>query len=76
MLQELLASSKRRYLSPVQMAMAYTGLGDKDSAFRWLERGYTERAALMSALKVTSAFDALRADPRWLQLLARMGLEP
>jgi TolB-like protein/DNA-binding SARP family transcriptional activator len=61
-----------RYLSPVPMAMAYVALRDDSTAFRWLERGYNERAALMNALRVLPAFDRVRADPRWLQLLGKM----
>ena len=75
-LRELLGSSGRRYLPPVPMATAYAGLGDREAAFRWLERGYAERAALMNTLKVAPAFDPLRDDPRWARLLGRMGLEP
>jgi hypothetical protein len=44
-------------------------------AFRWLERGFLERAAFMDGVKVTPAFDALHGDPRWGSLLRRMGLE-
>jgi hypothetical protein len=54
------------------MAMAYVALRDDSTAFRWLERGYHERAALMNALRVLPAFDRVRADPRWLQLLGKM----
>jgi hypothetical protein len=54
--------------------MAFAGLGDVDAAFGWLERGYDERASFMDGVKVTPAFDILRADPRWERLLSRMGL--
>ena len=61
-----------RYLPPVPMAMAYVGLGDDSAAFQWLERGYSEHAALMNALKVLPAFDRVRSDARWIELLRRM----
>jgi serine/threonine protein kinase/Flp pilus assembly protein TadD len=56
------------------LAMAYSGLGDADEAFRWLEAAYRERAGFMSLLRVSSGFEAIRADPRLGDLLARMGL--
>ena len=75
-LRDLLESSKRRYLPPFGVAMALAGTGDKDAAFRWLERGYQERAAYMDMLAVTPAFDPLRGDPRYKSLLGRMRLQP
>jgi Flp pilus assembly protein TadD len=57
------------------LAMAYAGLGDAEEAFRWLEAAYRERAGFMSLLGVASGFEAIRADPRFGDLLARMGLK-
>jgi hypothetical protein len=68
------ATDGRRYLSPFHIAVAYAGLGDKDAAFRWLERAYAEHASFMDGIKVTPAFDGLRSDPRFVALLARMHL--
>src|SRR5205823_3994938 len=73
LLRDLLAAP-RRYLPPIPVAKAYAGLGDADAAFRWLERGYDERAAQMRSIKVTPAFDPLHADARWTRLLRRMGV--
>ena len=56
------------------VAKAYVGLGDADAAFRWLERGYAERAAQMRTIEVTPAFDPVHADPRWARLLGRMAI--
>jgi DNA-binding winged helix-turn-helix (wHTH) protein/tetratricopeptide (TPR) repeat protein len=55
------------------VAMIYTGLGDFDRAFAWLDRAYEERAWL-GALKVAPAWDPLRPDPRFATLLRRVGL--
>lgn len=73
-LRQLLASAPRRYLPPFSIAMAYTGLGLRDSAFRWLDRGVAERAAYMDMVGVIPAFDPLRTDPRFTALLQRMNL--
>jgi hypothetical protein len=56
--------------------MAYTGLGDLDRAFSWLERGYRERALFVPLIQVDPRLDPLRRDPRFGDLLRRMGLEP
>jgi hypothetical protein len=75
-LRALLAAPQRSYLPPVPMAKAYVALNDEDSAFAWLERGHDERAAQMRTIKVTRGFDPLHANPRWVPLLRRIGLEP
>ena len=56
------------------LGMAYAGLGDADEAFRWLEAGFGERASFMLLLAVASGFETIRADPRFMELLVRMGL--
>jgi len=61
----LVESSDRRYVPPFHIAIAYTGLGDADAAFAWLQRGYTERGSFMDGVEVTPAFVPLHGDPRW-----------
>ena len=56
---------------PYHIAMAYAGLGDRDAAFRWLDRGYAERAAFMDGVEVEPGFARLHSDPRWRLLLRR-----
>jgi len=48
------------------------GLGDKDRAFEWLEKAYEERAGRLVYLKVEHAFDPLRSDPRFGDLVRRL----
>jgi TolB-like protein/Tfp pilus assembly protein PilF len=72
----LLDPAEYRDVLPFHLALAYAGLGDVDAAFRWLERGYDERASFMDGVRITPAFDVLRSDPRWTQLLRRMRLAP
>ena len=76
LLTAFVAPPKHRYLPPVPVAKAYVALGDANAAFSWLERGYDERAAQMRGIKVSPAFDALHTDPRWVNLLRRMNVEP
>ena len=75
-LADLRELSKRRYVSPFETAVIYTGLGDKDRALEWLEKAYEDRSFGLTRLKVDPRFDPLRADPRFAGLLRRMGLEP
>jgi tetratricopeptide (TPR) repeat protein len=71
------AESLKAQPSPPSYAIAllYAGLGDKDVAFEWLERAYTERSAFnLMTLAVEPRLDSLREDPRFRDLLRRMNL--
>jgi TolB-like protein/Tfp pilus assembly protein PilF len=59
---------------PVDMAMLYTRLGERDEAFRWLEKAYEERSVPLTRLKVSPEWDNLRDDPRFADLIRRVGL--
>ena len=71
-LEELKALAKQKYVSALPIAWVYMGLGDKDRTFEWLEKGYEERAGRLVYLKVLRAFDPLRSDPRFEDLLRRL----
>ena len=69
--------SKKKYVPAVTMAIIYTGLGQKDQAFQWLEKSYEEHdSGPFSFIKVYPIFDPLRSDPRFQDLLRRMNLTP
>ncbi|MEP6913134.1 MAG: winged helix-turn-helix domain-containing protein [bacterium] len=70
------AVETRRYVSPYTIAAIYTGLGEKDQAFKWLERAYEERDVWLMNLKVDPVFAKLRSDRRFQDLLTRAGLRP
>ncbi len=72
-LAELRQLSKQAYVSPIAFAAIYTALGQRQVALAWLERAYRERNAGMIGLQVDSAFDDLRPDPRFQDLLRRVG---
>lgn len=65
---------KQRYVSPFYMAIVYAGLRQKDQAFKWLEKAYQERSSLITYLKVEPTFESLHPDPRFADLLQRIGL--
>jgi TolB-like protein/Tfp pilus assembly protein PilF len=73
-LDELNELSAKEYVPAVGMAILYTALGDKDQAFKFLEKAYQERSIRLSYLKPEESFDPLRSDPRFVDLLRRVGL--
>jgi len=62
------------YVSPAELAILYAGLGDKDGAFVTLERAYAAHDLQLKFLAIDSGFDSLRDDPRFQDLLRRVGL--
>ncbi len=73
-LEELKELSKQRYVSPYNIACIYAGLNDKDKAFEWLDKAYEERSFFIAMLKVETVFDNLRPDPRFQELVRKVGL--
>lgn len=55
------------------IACAYAALGNQDKAFEWLERGYKDRSPVLLSLKSEPYFDNLRSDPRYADLVRRVG---
>ncbi len=60
---------------PEEVASFYARLGESDRAFAWLEKSYANRSARLTLLKVDPRYDNLRADPRFTDLLNRIGLQ-
>src|SRR5467141_771809 len=75
-LRQLEAASKERYTPAFSFAVVYAGLGEKDQAFAWLEKAYGERTSRLGYLKVEPLWDPLRPDPRFADLVRRIGLPP
>ena len=74
MLDRLKEVSKQRYVSAYSFALVYAGLGEKDQAFKWLEQGYQNRDWQMGHLRVDPMLDNLHPDPRFADLVRRVGL--
>jgi TolB-like protein/lipoprotein NlpI len=66
--------SQKQYVRSNYIALVYTGLVEKDEAFVWLEKGFEEHGYQMSNLKIEPRFDVLHSDPRFKDLLRRLGL--
>ncbi|HEX6126320.1 MAG TPA: tetratricopeptide repeat protein [Pyrinomonadaceae bacterium] len=74
MIEELERRGREGYISATTFAFIYTPLGEKDKAIASLEKGYEERAFQMQFLKVDPRWDKLRDDPRFTDLMRRVGL--
>jgi eukaryotic-like serine/threonine-protein kinase len=72
---DLLGASRQKYVSPYFMVELLAGLGQRDQAFEWLERCYTDRAPHLIFLGVEPKLDPLKEDPRFNHLLKRMSLK-
>src|SRR5438105_254406 len=74
----LLAELKRRsqagYVGPAAFVHAYLGLGEYDEVFGWFEQAFQEQSTMLQSLKVLPLYDPVREDPRFRDLLRRVGL--
>jgi tetratricopeptide (TPR) repeat protein len=75
-LDELKQLSEEQYVPPNHLALIHAGLGDKDQAFALLEKAFEEHSFALQWLKVEPRWDSLRSDPRFQDLLRRVGLHP
>ena len=76
MLAQVLERSRQAYVPPYFITVLYTALGDREQAFRWLDRAYTERDPYLTGIKVDPAVDLLRSDVRFQELARRIDLSP
>lgn len=75
-LEELKRYYKPERSDPSVFVDAYIGLGDKDRAFEWLEKAYSQHSNVITMLKVDPIYDPLRDDPRFTNLMRRAGFAP
>ena len=75
LLADLHTLTSRRRVSPTDFAILHTGLGQNDIALDYLEKGYQERDGRLIQLKVNPYYESLRSDPRFHNLLKRIGLD-
>ena len=72
LLSDLKKSANASFTNAPQIAMIYASMGDSDQAMYWLERAYKER--FNPSVLLRSGFDPLRSDPRFEDLMRRIGL--
>jgi eukaryotic-like serine/threonine-protein kinase len=75
-LRQITRDSGGRYFKPTACALVCVGLGDYDQAISWLQKAYVEeRGVYLTHLNVEPPWDPLRSDPRFVDILKKMGLE-
>jgi tetratricopeptide (TPR) repeat protein len=75
-LRQLIDIATSQYFPADQIASVYIALGEKDEAFRWLDRAIAEHSGPIHAIAFTREFRPLRSDPRFTEVLRRIGIEP
>jgi serine/threonine protein kinase/Tfp pilus assembly protein PilF len=75
-LKELEEKYASREVTGQHIAAVYAGLGEKDQAFAWLERDFQQRSGQLPTITWRIQFEDLRTDPRYADLVRRMGLKP
>ena len=75
LIDELKRRRETGYVPTGAFINAYLGLADYDEAFVWFERAYQEQSNILQYLKVHPFFDPVRNDPRFVDLVRRVGLE-
>jgi tetratricopeptide (TPR) repeat protein len=76
LLHDLEELSTQRYVTPWAQALIVVGLGQTDGAFEWLNKMYEERSMFVTFLKMEPLYDQLRSDPRFTELLKKVGFNP
>lgn len=74
-LARLRGRSKQRYIPSLSLAVVELALGENDRAFDLLDKAYEERSSWLVSLKIDPWFDGIRTDPRYMDLVQRVGLE-
>jgi DNA-binding winged helix-turn-helix (wHTH) protein/TolB-like protein/Tfp pilus assembly protein PilF len=72
--ERLIALSKKKYVSPYDIAAVFAALGDRERTFLWLDRALVEHAQHIMWVKWDPVFDPLRHDPRYLALIKKLNL--
>lgn len=75
-LKELEEKYAKREANAQYLASVYVGLGDKDQAFAWLEKDFEQHSGILPRITWWFSFEDLRSDPRYADLVRRMGLQP
>lgn len=75
LLAEVEAISRERYICAYEIAVTHAALGDADAAFEWLAKALEDKADCIPLLKIDPRLDTLRPDPRFQELVDRVGFE-
>jgi adenylate cyclase len=75
-LDQLIQKSREQYVAADSIAVVYAALDDKDEAFRWLDRAVEEHSATAASFLFYPEFRGLRSDPRFADVMRRLGIDP
>lgn len=73
-IDELTREAGEHYVSPLDIAQIYSLVGEREKAFEWLEKAFTERAPWLIEIKVNQDWEPIRDDPRYQEILRKMNL--
>ena len=73
-LDSILTRSKSEYVAPKRIASLYAMLGDNDKAMEWLVKTYQQHSKTIMTIKADPRLERLRSDPRFKEMLGRVGL--
>ncbi|UCF79156.1 MAG: hypothetical protein JSW03_02565, partial [Candidatus Eiseniibacteriota bacterium] len=73
-LDQMLEKSREMYVSAFHIAQVYIELGENDEALKWLEKAMEERDPWLRQVKLISSFGSIGSDPRYFELLKKLGL--
>jgi hypothetical protein len=73
-LEDLLSRSDREAVAPRCFAYLYGAMGERDRAFEWMEKAYEARDSGLFFMRVNPLYDPLRSDPRFHEMLRRLGI--
>ena len=75
-LAELLEIAAKKYIAAEEIAAVYVALGEKNEAFKWLDKACDNHGGAIHAIPIRPDFKALHSDPRFREIVKRMGLDP
>ena len=75
-IETIKAQEQKGFASPSGLAVVYCGLGERNQALAWLEKAYQERDPLLLDTKIEPAFDPLRSDAHFQELVRRVTPQP
>ncbi len=73
-LEDIKANAAHQYVSPTEIAGVYAVLGDREHALQWLEQGWQDQSEMLLYLRVYPPFSSLRGDPRFQELVRKVGV--
>jgi TolB-like protein/DNA-binding winged helix-turn-helix (wHTH) protein len=76
LLRQIEIFKQRKYVSPVDLALQYAQLGDKEKTLSLLEDGYRQHSPVLLWIRTDPAFDFLHGDERYRSIIRRIGLPP